>query len=96
VVTTERVDVRGIPLDVLRRGAGRPILLLHGEAPLDPGAPVLDLLAAPGGSPTRECWNVRPDPRQQEIASTALFLASDDASFFTGEILHPSGGVFVG
>jgi NAD(P)-dependent dehydrogenase (short-subunit alcohol dehydrogenase family) len=32
----------------------------------------------------------------EEIASTALFLASDDASFFTGEILHPSGGVFVG
>ena len=31
-----------------------------------------------------------------EIASTALFLASDDASFFTGELLHPSGGVFVG
>ena len=32
----------------------------------------------------------------EEVASTALFLASDDASFFTGEILHPSGGVFVG
>ena len=32
----------------------------------------------------------------EEIASTALFLASDEASFFTGEILHPSGGVFVG
>jgi NAD(P)-dependent dehydrogenase (short-subunit alcohol dehydrogenase family) len=31
-----------------------------------------------------------------EIASTALFLASDEASFFTGELLHPSGGVFVG
>ncbi len=31
-----------------------------------------------------------------EVASTALFLASDDAAFFTGEILHPSGGVFVG
>jgi hypothetical protein len=39
VAATERVVVRGIPLDVLRRGAGRPILLLHGEAPLDPGAP---------------------------------------------------------
>ena len=32
----------------------------------------------------------------EEVAATALFLASDDASFFTGELLHPSGGVFVG
>ena len=32
----------------------------------------------------------------EEVASTALFLASDEAAFFTGEILHPSGGVFVG
>ena len=32
----------------------------------------------------------------EEIASTALFLASDEAAFFTGELLHPSGGVFVG
>ena len=31
-----------------------------------------------------------------EVASTAFFLTSDDSSFFTGEILHPSGGVFVG
>jgi NAD(P)-dependent dehydrogenase (short-subunit alcohol dehydrogenase family) len=30
----------------------------------------------------------------EEIASTALFLASDDASFFTGELLHPAGGMF--
>jgi len=32
----------------------------------------------------------------EEVASTALFLASDESAFFTGEILHPSGGVFVG
>jgi NAD(P)-dependent dehydrogenase (short-subunit alcohol dehydrogenase family) len=31
-----------------------------------------------------------------EVAVTALFLASDESAFFTGEILHPSGGVFVG
>ncbi len=35
----------GIPLDVLRRGAGDPVLLLHGLAPVDPEAPFLDLLA---------------------------------------------------
>ncbi len=31
-----------------------------------------------------------------EIASAALFLASEEASFYTGQILHPDGGVFTG
>ena len=34
------------------------------------------------------------DPR--EVAATALFLASDDSSFFTGQWLSPNGGLFVG
>ncbi len=31
-----------------------------------------------------------------EVASVALFLASDDASCMTGELLHPDGGWFTG
>jgi 3-oxoacyl-[acyl-carrier protein] reductase len=31
-----------------------------------------------------------------EIASTALFLAGDDGSYFTGQWLSPNGGLFIG
>lgn len=31
-----------------------------------------------------------------EVATTALFLASDDAAFFTGQWLSPNGGLFIG
>ncbi len=35
-------------LEILRRGSGRPILLIHGINPVSPKAPFLDLLAAHG------------------------------------------------
>ncbi len=31
-----------------------------------------------------------------EVAATALFLASDDSSYFTGQWLSPNGGLFTG
>jgi 3-oxoacyl-[acyl-carrier protein] reductase len=34
------------------------------------------------------------EPR--EIAETALFLASDESSFTTGQWLSPNGGLFIG
>jgi pimeloyl-ACP methyl ester carboxylesterase len=44
----DRLTVQGIELEVLRRGAGRPILLLHGFDTVDPTAPFLDALARHG------------------------------------------------
>jgi 3-oxoacyl-[acyl-carrier protein] reductase len=31
-----------------------------------------------------------------EVATTALFLASDDSTYFTGQWLSPNGGLFIG
>ena len=40
-------------------------------------------------------WNVvlKPYGEPIDIANTALFLASDEASYFTGSILCPDGGI---
>ena len=40
----EKLSIAGVGLEILRRGAGRPLVVLHGLAPLDPESPVLDLL----------------------------------------------------
>lgn len=74
----ELLSVRGIDLEIVRRGAGRPILLLHGFHTVDPRAPFLDLLGrhgsvlAPshpgfGGSP-------RPDGFETLYDLTRLYL----------------------
>src|SRR5438105_3557778 len=40
----ERLSVGDIELEVVRRGTGRPVLLLHGMQQVDPRARFLDLL----------------------------------------------------
>jgi pimeloyl-ACP methyl ester carboxylesterase len=42
----ERLSVHGVDVELLRRGTGRPVLLLHGMSPVERDAPFLDLLAA--------------------------------------------------
>ena len=44
----DRLSVRGIDLEVVRRGSGRTIVFLHGFHPLDPGAPFLEFLSRRG------------------------------------------------
>jgi len=45
---SDRLRAGDIDLEVLRRGGGRPILLVHGVNPVSPKAPFLDLLAEHG------------------------------------------------
>jgi NAD(P)-dependent dehydrogenase (short-subunit alcohol dehydrogenase family) len=68
---------------------------------IGPGFVETPMTAPLRGDAVRSQWAMGLTPMRrygqpEEIASTALFLASDEASFFTGELLHPSGGVFVG
>ncbi len=41
----DRVSIAGVELEVLRRGSGHPLLLLHGFENLDPQLPVVEMLA---------------------------------------------------
>ena len=43
-LTAERLSIAGVDLEVVRRGAGRPVLLLHGLQNIQPDARFLDLL----------------------------------------------------
>jgi pimeloyl-ACP methyl ester carboxylesterase len=43
--SADQIEVRDIALEVMRSGAGQPILALHGMQPIDPAARFLDLLA---------------------------------------------------
>ena len=68
---------------------------------IGPGFIETPMTAAIRADESRSKWAMGVTPmgrygKPEEIAATALFLASDDASYFTGELLHPSGGVFVG
>jgi pimeloyl-ACP methyl ester carboxylesterase len=40
------IDIRGILIEIVDRGSGRPLLFLHPGIGIDPAAPVLDRLAA--------------------------------------------------
>jgi pimeloyl-ACP methyl ester carboxylesterase len=45
---SDRLTVRGVELETVRRGSGRPILLLHGFQTIDPEARFLELLGRHG------------------------------------------------
>lgn len=60
------------------------------DTPMTAGVPPLIRAATLGRTPLGRLGE------PGDVAATALFLASDDSSFFTGQWLSPNGGLFTG
>jgi len=79
----ERLRVQGIELEVLRRGSGRPIILLHGFQTVDRRAPFLELLARHGEviAPSSPGFGQSPRPKDFDTVYDLvhLYLAALDA-----------------
>jgi len=75
----ERLSVAGIELEVVRRGAGRPLLLLHGFQNVDPRAPYLDLLGrhAEVIAPSYPGFGHSPRPAEFETVYDLVHLCLD-------------------
>jgi pimeloyl-ACP methyl ester carboxylesterase len=71
--------VHGVRLEIVERGQGRPILWLHGEEGLDPGAQFLDLLAAHGSvlAPSHPGFGRSPDVASIDTVDDLSYLYLD-------------------
>jgi pimeloyl-ACP methyl ester carboxylesterase len=76
---TAWLTVRGVRLEIVERGQGRPILWLHGEEGLDPGAPVLDQLAVHGRvlAPSHPGFGHSPDAATVDTVDDLAYLYLD-------------------
>jgi pimeloyl-ACP methyl ester carboxylesterase len=79
----DRVNVHGIELEMLRRGAGPPVVLLHGFDTIDREAPFLDLLGRHAAllAPSAPGFGHSPRPRDFDTIYDLvhLYLALIDA-----------------
>jgi pimeloyl-ACP methyl ester carboxylesterase len=71
--------VAGVELEVVRRGAGRPLLLLHGFQNVDPRAPFLDLLGRHAEiiAPSYPGFGHSPRPAEFETVYDLVHLCLD-------------------
>ena len=72
----ELLTVGGIELETVRRGTGRPILLLHGFQTVDPAAPYLELLGRRGEviAPSSPGFGHSPRPRDFDTVYDLVHL----------------------
>ena len=75
----ERLTIHGIDVEVLRKGQGNPILLLHGLHNVAPDAPFLDLLSAHGEviAPSHPGFGHSPRPRDFDTVYDLVHLYLD-------------------
>jgi pimeloyl-ACP methyl ester carboxylesterase len=73
---TERLEVHGIDLEILRCGAGHPILLLHGFQTVDPEARFLELLGRHGEiiAPSAPGFGHSPRPKDFDTVYDLMHL----------------------
>ena len=82
---------RAVAREVASRGIRvNAICPCYIDTPMTAGASELGKKMLLGRTPMGRMGEAR------EIAATALFLASDDSSFTTGQWLSPNGGLFIG
>src|SRR5881398_2817590 len=74
-----RLTVRGVSLEMVERGHGRPMLWLHGEEGPAPRAPFLDLLAAHGRvlAPSHPGFGHSPDADRIDTVDDLAYLYLD-------------------
>jgi pimeloyl-ACP methyl ester carboxylesterase len=72
----ERLSVGAVELEVLRRGSGRPVLLLHGLQTVDPRARFLDLLGRTAEiiAPSHPGFGLSPRPAEFETVYDLVHL----------------------
>jgi pimeloyl-ACP methyl ester carboxylesterase len=74
MITSERMTVHGIDLEVLRGGSGDPIVLLHGLRSLTASCRFPSLLTAHGAVVAPSCPGFGESPRPKDLALIALVV----------------------
>jgi pimeloyl-ACP methyl ester carboxylesterase len=94
----ERLRVREIELEVVRYGAGRPILLLHGFQTIDPDAQFLDLLSRHGEiiAPSSPGFGQSPRPKDFDTVYDLVHLYLELLDALPGEKVTLVGFSFGG
>lgn len=78
-MSADRLFAGPLELEALRRGGGRPILIVHGANPVSPKAPFIDLLAAHGAvvAPSHPGFGNSPRPDDFDTMYDLIHLYRD-------------------